>query len=64
MACPCPGRRAAVSGAEGWSWAGEKEKKRRDGGWDRNKGHRQDLGVWLGNGNGGDSEGSKAGKPD
>ena len=48
MACPCPGGRAAVSGAEGWSWAGEKEKKRRDGGWDRNKGHRQDLGVWCG----------------
>ena len=34
-ACPCPGGRAAVSGAEGWSWAGEKEKKRRDGGSDR-----------------------------
>ena len=31
-ACPCPGGRAAVSGAEGWSWAGEKEKKWRDGG--------------------------------
>lgn len=37
-ACPCPGGRAAVSGAEGWSWAGEKEKKRRDGGWDRRQG--------------------------
>ena len=48
MASPCPGGRAAVSGAEGWSWAGQKEKKRRDGGWDRNKGHRQDLGVWCG----------------
>ena len=64
-ACPCPGARAAVSGAEGWSWAGEKEKKRRDGGWDRRQGDTDR--TWecgVGNGNGGDTKGSKAGKPD
>ena len=64
-ACPCPGGRAAVSGAEGWSWAGEKEKKRRDGGWDRRQGDTDrtwECGVR--NGNEGDTKGSKAGKPD
>ena len=64
-ACPCQGGRAAVSGAEGWSWAGEKEKKRRDGGQDRRQGDTDR--TWecgVGNGNGGDTKGSKAGKPD